>query len=52
MKANKTTRGKAVSNHRRRKEQKSENNTDSAAHNQTLKKNTAKWQESPHTYQY
>jgi hypothetical protein len=37
MKANKTTRGQAVSNHKRRKEEKSESNIDSAAHNQTLK---------------
>jgi hypothetical protein len=37
MKANKTTRGQAVSNHRRRKDKESESNTDSTAHNQTLK---------------
>jgi hypothetical protein len=37
MKANKTTRGQAVSNHRRRKDKESESNTDSAAHNQILK---------------
>jgi hypothetical protein len=37
MKANKTMRGQAVSNHRRRKDKKSESNTDLAAHNQTLK---------------
>jgi hypothetical protein len=36
MKANKTTRGQAVSNHRR-KDKESESNTDSAGHNQTLK---------------
>jgi hypothetical protein len=37
MKANKTMRGCAVSNHRRRKDKESESNIDSAAHNQTLK---------------
>jgi hypothetical protein len=37
MKANKTTRGQAVSNHRRRKDKELESNTDSATHNQTLK---------------
>jgi hypothetical protein len=37
MKANKTMRGQAVSNHRRRKDMESESNIDSAAHNQTLK---------------
>jgi hypothetical protein len=37
MKANKTTRVQAVSNHRTRKDKESENNTDSPAHNQTLK---------------
>jgi hypothetical protein len=37
MKANKTMRGQTVSNHRRRKDKESESNTDSVAHNQTLK---------------
>jgi hypothetical protein len=37
MKENKTMKGQAVPNHRRRKEKESESNTDSAAHNQTLK---------------
>jgi hypothetical protein len=37
MKANKTMRGQAVPNHRRRKYKELENNIDSAAHNQTLK---------------
>jgi hypothetical protein len=37
MKANKTMRGKAVPNHRRRKDKKSKSKIDSAAHNQTLK---------------
>jgi hypothetical protein len=37
MKANKTTEGKAVPNHRRRKDKESESNTGSAVHNQTLK---------------
>jgi hypothetical protein len=37
MKANKTMRRQAVSNHRRRKEKESESNFDSAAHNQTFK---------------
>jgi hypothetical protein len=37
MKANKTMRGQAVPNHRRRKDKESESNIDSVAHNQTLK---------------
>jgi hypothetical protein len=37
MKANKTMRGQAVSNHRRRKDKESESNINSAVHNQTLK---------------
>jgi hypothetical protein len=37
MKAKKTIRGQAASNHRRRKDKDSESNIDSAAHNQTLK---------------
>jgi hypothetical protein len=37
MKENKTTRGQAVPNHTRRKDQELESNIDSAAHNQTLK---------------
>jgi hypothetical protein len=37
MKANKTMKGQAVPNHRRRKDKKVESNIDSAAHNQTLK---------------
>jgi hypothetical protein len=37
MKINKTRRGQAVPNHRRRKDKESESNIDSAAHNQTLK---------------
>jgi hypothetical protein len=37
MKANKTVRGQAAPNHRRRKDKESESNIDSAAHNQTLK---------------
>jgi hypothetical protein len=42
MKANKTMKGQALPNHRRRKDKESESNIDSAAHNQTLKqqKNT------------
>jgi hypothetical protein len=36
MKANKTKRGQAAPNHRRRKDKKVESNTDSAAYNQTL----------------
>jgi hypothetical protein len=36
MKANKTMKGQAVPNHRRRKGKKVESNLDSAAHNQTL----------------
>jgi hypothetical protein len=37
VKANKTMKGQAVPNHRRRKGKKVESNTDSSAHNQTLK---------------
>jgi hypothetical protein len=37
MKANKTMRGQAVPNHRRRKDKESESNTDSPPHNQTFK---------------
>jgi hypothetical protein len=36
MKANKTMKGQAVPNHRRRKHKESESNIDSAAHNQAL----------------
>jgi hypothetical protein len=36
-KANKTMKGQAVTNHRRRKGKKVENNIDSAAHKQTIK---------------
>jgi hypothetical protein len=37
MKANKTMKGQAIPNHRRRKGKKVENNIDSAVHNQILK---------------
>jgi hypothetical protein len=37
MKANKTTRGQILSNHKRRKDKESESSIDSAAHNQALK---------------
>jgi hypothetical protein len=37
MRANKTMRGQAVPNHRRKKDKEVENNTDSAAYSQTLK---------------
>jgi hypothetical protein len=37
MKANKTMKGQAVTNQRRRKDKKVESSIDSAAHNQTLK---------------
>jgi hypothetical protein len=37
MKANKTMKGQAVPNHRRRKGKKAKSNTDSVAHNQTFK---------------
>jgi hypothetical protein len=37
MIANKTMRGQAISNHRRRKGKELDSNIDSAAHNQTLK---------------
>jgi hypothetical protein len=36
MKANKTMKGQAISNHRKRKGKKVESNIDSAAHNQTI----------------
>jgi hypothetical protein len=36
MKANKTMRGQAKPNHRRRRAKKVESNVDSATHNQTL----------------
>jgi hypothetical protein len=36
MKAKKTMKGKAISNHRRRKGKKAKSNTDSATHNQTF----------------
>jgi hypothetical protein len=42
MKANKTMRGKAVTQHRRRKDKESESNIDTAAHNQTLKQQKTK----------
>jgi hypothetical protein len=38
MKENKATKGHAVPSQRRRKDKKVESNIDSAAHNQTLKK--------------
>jgi hypothetical protein len=37
MKANKTMRGQATPNHRRRKDKEPKSNINSAAHNQTLK---------------
>jgi hypothetical protein len=37
IKRNKTMKGQAISNHRRRKGKKVESNIDSIAHNQTLK---------------
>jgi hypothetical protein len=37
VKANKTIKGKAIPNHRRKKGKKAESNIDSATHNQTLK---------------
>jgi hypothetical protein len=37
MKANKSMKRQAIPNHRRRKGKKVKSNTDSAAHNQTLK---------------
>jgi hypothetical protein len=37
VKANKTMRGQAIPNHRRRKGKKEKSNINSAAHNQTLK---------------
>jgi hypothetical protein len=50
MKANKTMRGQAVSNHRRRKGKESESSTDSAAHNQTLKQQKNLNSRNPHIY--
>jgi hypothetical protein len=40
MKVSKIPRGQAESNHRRRKYKESESNTDSTAHNQTLRQIT------------
>jgi hypothetical protein len=37
MKANKTMKGQAIPNHRRRKDKKVDSNIDSAAHNKNLK---------------
>jgi hypothetical protein len=37
MEANKTMRGQATPNHRRKKDKESDSNINSAAHNQTLK---------------
>jgi hypothetical protein len=37
MKVNKTMKGQATPNHRRRKDKESESNINSPAHNQTLK---------------
>jgi hypothetical protein len=37
MKTNKTMKGPAIPNHRRRKDKESENKINSATHNQTLK---------------
>jgi hypothetical protein len=54
MKANRTMRGRVVSNHRR-KDKESERSIDSAAHNQILKQQQQKylkWQDSPHTCHY
>jgi hypothetical protein len=42
VKTNKTLGGQATPNHRRRKDKKVESNTNSVAHNQTLKKKTTK----------
>jgi hypothetical protein len=38
MKANKTMKGQAIPNHKRRKGKKVESNIDTSAHNQTFKK--------------
>jgi hypothetical protein len=40
MKANKTMKGQAIPNHRRRKGKKVKSNTDSATHNQTSNQQT------------
>jgi hypothetical protein len=42
MKTNKTIRGQATANHRKRKDKESESNIDSTAHNQTLKQQKQK----------
>jgi hypothetical protein len=53
MKANKTTIGQEVLNHRRRKDKYPESSIDFAAHTQVLKQHKqVKWQESPHIYQH
>jgi hypothetical protein len=49
MKANKTTRGQATPNHRRRKDKESKGSINSAAHNQTLKQKKQVKDRSHHT---
>jgi hypothetical protein len=44
MKGNKTMRGQATPNHRRKKDKESESNIDSVAHNQSLKQTNKKKQ--------
>jgi hypothetical protein len=51
MKAYKTTRGQAVSDHKRRKHKELDNNIDSVAHNQTLKQQKPPSGRIPHTNQ-
>jgi hypothetical protein len=53
MKANKTTSGQAISNHKRRKDKESDSNIDSAAHNQTYHipiniRTECQWTQLPH----
>jgi hypothetical protein len=52
MKANKTMKGQAIPNHRRRKEKKAGRNIDSAMHNQTLNQQRQLHEGIPCTYQY
>jgi hypothetical protein len=51
MKANKTMKGQAIPNHRR-KGKKVESNIDSGTQSNPSRTKTTKWQESPHNYQY
>jgi hypothetical protein len=51
MKGNKTMKGQAIPNHRRRKGKKAKSNIDSATRNQTLNQQRQLHDGSPRTYQ-